>query len=174
VVEASGKKGCPALIIESILPEIEEEANVLLSRISDGRMRVRFSTQKEKKSATKKEIEAGENSVSETLDIFVEDDEGERELEMFSGGERFRANFSIRIALARLLARRSGVQNRVLLIDEGGSELDGDGKQAFVSAIREISRDFEKVLIISHIEDIIEAFETRIEVVKEGGVSVLK
>ncbi len=41
---AFGKKGVQALLIESAIPEIEEEANRLLSRMTDGRMNLRFET----------------------------------------------------------------------------------------------------------------------------------
>ena len=43
------------------------------------------------------------DEVKETLDILITDPYGTREYEMFSGGEAFRINFSIRLALSRLL-----------------------------------------------------------------------
>ncbi|MDH4138040.1 MAG: SMC family ATPase, partial [Anaerolineae bacterium] len=46
---AFGKKGLQAMIIESAIPEIEDEANALLARMTDGRMNVRFETQRETK-----------------------------------------------------------------------------------------------------------------------------
>ena len=36
--EAFGKNGVPAMIIESVLPELEASANDLLGRMSNGRM----------------------------------------------------------------------------------------------------------------------------------------
>ena len=44
--KAFGKTGIQALIIETALPEIAEEANRLLSRLTDGKMTVDFETQK--------------------------------------------------------------------------------------------------------------------------------
>ncbi|MFN2224823.1 MAG: hypothetical protein ACK2UY_00915, partial [Anaerolineae bacterium] len=44
---AFGKKGIQAMIIEAAIPEIEYEANRLLARMTDGRMHVRFETQRE-------------------------------------------------------------------------------------------------------------------------------
>ncbi len=74
------------MIIEAVVPEIEEEANRLLARMTGGRMHVRLETQRE--------ILSGE--VRETLDIRIMDELGERPYEMYSGGEQFRINFALR------------------------------------------------------------------------------
>ncbi|MEI7510626.1 MAG: exonuclease subunit SbcD [Candidatus Peregrinibacteria bacterium] len=170
LAEACGKKGAPAMIIESVLPEIEKEANDVLEKISGGRMKVRFSSLREKKSGSKKDLEISGSQI-ETLDIFVEDDIGEREYEMFSGGEAFRVNFSIRIALSKILARRVGTKVRFLLIDEGFGALDDEGRSAFISAVQMVSEEFEKVLAVTHIDEIKDAFDTKIFVEKRDGVS---
>ena len=46
---AFGKDGVPALLIEQALPQIEDKANELLDRLSDGQMSIRFATQTEYK-----------------------------------------------------------------------------------------------------------------------------
>ena len=61
------------------IPEVEIEANELLSRMSDGRMSLRLETQREK-------VTGG---VAETLDIVISDELGARAYEMYSGGEAF-------------------------------------------------------------------------------------
>ena len=91
------------------LPEIEVETNELLARMTDNRMHVKIETQRE----TKK------GDVIETLDINISDELGTRNYEMFSGGEAFRINFAIRIALSKLLARRAGAPLPTLVVDEG-------------------------------------------------------
>ncbi len=90
--KAFSKDGVPALLIEQALPEIEAQANQLLDRLSNGMMSVAFETQREYKT------KEGEK---ETLDIIIRDGAGIRPYEMFSGGEAFRINFAIRLALAR-------------------------------------------------------------------------
>jgi len=48
VLEAAfSKDGVPALLIEQALPEIETQANLILDRLSDGRMSVNFETERE-------------------------------------------------------------------------------------------------------------------------------
>jgi len=155
---AFGKHGIPSLIIEETLPEIEERANAILDRLTDGRMHVRLETLKEKKSGGTKE----------TLEIIITDEQGvPRPYETFSGGESFRVNFALRVALAQLLAERSGVRVRTLVIDEGFGTQDEDGIERLVEAIQAIREDFAKIIVITHLTRLKQAFPVRIEVEKD-------
>jgi exonuclease SbcC len=153
---AFGKKGVPAMIIEAIIPEIEEVANRLLAQMTDGRMHVRFETQREK-------VTGG---IAETLDIRISDELGTRNYELYSGGESFRVNFAIRIALSKLLASRTGAQLRTLFVDEGFGTQDARGRERLVEAINAIQDDFERILVITHIDELKDSFPVRIEVTK--------
>ena len=153
---AFGKKGVPAMIIEAAIPEIEDEANALLARITAGRMHLRFDTQRE----------TVKGETVETLDIRIADELGTRPYENFSGGEQFRVNFCIRIALSKLLARRAGAQLQTLVIDEGFGQLDASGRERLVEAINVIQNDFARILVITHVEELRDAFSARIEIVK--------
>jgi exonuclease SbcC len=152
---AFGKKGIQAMIIEAAIPEIEFEANRLLARMTDGRMHVRFETQRE----------TLKGDTIETLDINIADELGTRPYELFSGGEAFRVNFAIRIALSKLLARRTGAQLQMLVIDEGFGTQDTEGRER-LEAINSIQDDFVRILVITHIEELKDAFPVRIEVTK--------
>ncbi len=163
LAQAFGKRGIQALLIEMALPEIETEANKLLGRMTDNRMHVKIETQRE----TKK------GDVIETLDINISDELGTRNYEMFSGGEAFRINFAIRIALSKLLARRAGAPLPTLVIDEGFGTQDSSGIEKIKEAINSIQDDFDKILVITHIEELRDAFPTRIEVIKTAEGSTL-
>jgi exonuclease SbcC len=140
---AFGKDGVPALLIEQALPEIESRANELLDRLSEGQMSIRFVTQAEYKDKKRDDLK-------ETLDIQISDGAGVRDYEMYSGGEAFRVNFAIRLALSEVLAQRKGARLQTLVIDEGFGSQDTQGKQR-----------------------LIEAFPNRIEVEKTARGSVL-
>ncbi|PSQ86352.1 MAG: SMC family ATPase [Bacteroidetes bacterium QS_3_64_15] len=158
---AFGKHGIPSLIIEETLPDIEERANRILDRLTDGRMHVRLETLKEKKSGGTKE----------TLEIIITDEHGvPRPYETYSGGESFRVNFALRVALAQLLAERSGVRVRTLVIDEGFGTQDEAGIERLVEAIQAIREDFARILVITHLERLKRAFPVRIEVEKDPSV----
>jgi len=164
LTQAFGKKGIQAWLIEMALPEIEAEANKLLGRMTDNRMHVKIETQRE----TKK------GDTIETLDIKIADELGTRNYEMFSGGEAFRINFAIRIALSKLLARRAGAPLPTLIIDEGFGTQDSAGLEKLKEAITSIQDDFEKIIIITHIEELRDAFPTRIDVIKTAEGSTIE
>jgi DNA repair protein SbcC/Rad50 len=154
---AFGKDGVPALLIEQALPEIETQANEILDRLSLGGMSVRFATQRQLKSKDEKR---------ETLDILISDSAGVREYEMFSGGEAFRINFAIRLALSRVLAHRAGARLQMLFIDEGFGSQDADGRQRLIEAINLVSSEFSRILVITHLEELKDHFPARVEVEK--------
>jgi len=153
---AFGKRGVQAMIIEQVIPELEDEANAILFRMTDGRMRAKLDTQRETK--------AGD--VVETLEITVSDELGPRAYELYSGGEAFRINFALRVALSKLLARRAGASLRTLIIDEGFGTQDTQGRERLIESINAIQEDFDKVLVITHIDELKEAFPVHIEVFK--------
>lgn len=153
---AFGKNGIPAMIIEAAIPELEEAANHLLARMTGGRMHVRLDTQREKRTG----------GVAETLDILISDELGTRSYESYSGGEAFRVNFAIRVALSQMLARRAGAQLRTLFMDEGFGTQDELGRQRLVEAITAIQDHFDLVLVITHVEELRDAFPVQIQVNK--------
>ncbi len=161
---AFGKKGVQALLIEHAIPELEEEANQLLSRMTDGRVNVQFVTQRAAKT--------NDNTV-ETLDIRIADELGTRNYELYSGGEAFRVNFAIRIALSKVLARRAGTNLQTLVIDEGFGTQDARGRERLVEAINSIQDDFAKIIVITHIEELQSAFPYHILVEKTDRGSII-
>ncbi len=167
---AFGKKGIQTMIIEASIPEIEDEANKLLEKLTEGRMKVSLITQKE----TKTKLSGGEKGIVETLDIIISDEMGERPYEMYSGGEAFRINFAIRLAISKLLTHRAGAKLQFLVIDEGFGSQDAPGRARLVEVIDAIKDDFEKILIITHIEELRDEFPVRIEVSKESSGSTFK
>lgn len=161
------KDGVPALLIEQALPQIEIKANDLLDRLSGGAMSVRFTTQQAYKDKRREDMK-------ETLDIQISDGAGTRDYEMFSGGEAFRVNFAIRLALSELLAQRAGARLQTLVIDEGFGSQDAQGRQRLIEAINLVRDDFAKILVITHIDELKEAFPARIEVEKNERGSLVR
>jgi exonuclease SbcC len=163
LASAFGRKGIQTMIIDNLLPEIQDDANELLGRMTDGEMKVSLTTTRDRKSGT--------GGAIETLDINITDGAGTRPYELFSGGEGFRVNFALRLSLSRLLARRSGARLETLIIDEGFGSQDGKGRERLVEVIEAVKEDFQKILVITHFEEMKDAFPQRIEIVKEANGS---
>ena len=158
LVNAFGRQGVQAMLIETVVPQLEEETNLLLGRMTDNRMHINLETQRERRS--------GRGEPIETLEIKVNDELGPRSYELFSGGEAFRVNLALRIALSKVLAQRVGAPLPTLFIDEGFGTQDAAGRERILDVIGAIQGDFEKIIVITHLEDIKEAFPVRIEVQK--------
>jgi exonuclease SbcC len=176
---AFGRNGVPALLIEQALPDIESKANQILDQLSSGSMSLSFATQRERK------YKKDEGAI-QTLDILISDAAGKREYELFSGGEAFRINFAIRLALSQALAKRAGARLQTLVIDEGFGSQDADGRQRLIEAINLVMEnsplaggservsDIRKILVITHLDELKDAFPARIEVEKTIKGSVLQ
>jgi exonuclease SbcC len=163
LTHAFGKNGIQALMIENVLPQLEAETNKLLSRLSDNQLHVQFITRKAGRSgkSTRKH-----GKLIDTLDILIADARGTRAYETYSGGEAFRINFAIRLALAKLLAQRAGAALQLLIVDEGFGSQDNEGCDRLIAAINAIASDFACILTVTHIPHLKEAFQARIEVNK--------
>lgn len=163
---AFGRTGVQAMLVESAIPELEAEASRLLGRMTDNTMHIKLETQRES--------QRGEQF--ETLEIKVADTLGTRSYETFSGGEAFRINFALRIALSKVLSHRAGAPLPTLFIDEGFGTQDAAGRERIMDVIQSIQEDFQCILVITHMDQIKDAFPVRIDVQKtpNGSTFVLR
>lgn len=163
LTSAFGKDGIQALLIEDAIPEIEQEANNLLGRLTDNQAQLFIESLRDLKSG----------GTRETLDIKISDAVGLRPYEMFSGGEAFRIDFALRIAISKLLARRAGTALQTLIIDEGFGSQDEEGLSHIMDAIYKIQDDFAKVIIVSHLPSMKEQFPVHFFVQKGAAGSTV-
>ena len=164
IARALGKDGIQALLIEEAIPEIEQEANDLLSRLTNNQTQIFIESLRDLKKGGHKE----------TLDIKIADSFGLRPYEMFSGGEAFRIDFALRIAISKLLARRAGTTLQTLIIDEGFGSQDEEGLSLIMDSIYKIQDDFAKVIIVSHLPSLKEQFPVQFIVQKHATGSCIK
>lgn len=154
---AWGKNGIQAIIIDNIIPQIEEEINKYLSILTSDRISLHFDTLKTAKNGNK----------SETLDIYVNVDGVTRPYENFSGGEKMRIDFACHIGMSKFLAKRSGANIDFFVVDEGIGTLDDEGKNSFIEMLNLLKLIFKKIMVISHIDDIKEAFDNKLIINKD-------
>ena len=148
IVAATGKDGIQALLIQDILPEIEREANYLLAKLTDNQAQLFIESLRDLKKGGSKE----------TLDINISDNMGLRPYEMFSGGEAFRIDFALRVALSKLLACRAGTSLQTLIIDEGFGSQDEEGLGHIMDVLYKIQDDFAKIIVVSHLSSMKDQF----------------
>lgn len=161
IAHATGKDGIQALLIEESIPEIEHEANQLLAKLTNNQAHLFIESLRDLKKGGSKE----------TLDIKISDGNGLRPYEMFSGGEAFRIDFALRIAISKLLARRAGTSLQTLIIDEGFGSQDDEGLSHIMDTIYKIQDDFEKIIIVSHLSTLKDQFPVHFLVEKQANGS---
>lgn len=159
---AYGRNGIPALILEtSAIPQIEAEAQRILSELGVP-YRVELVTQRETKTGTLKD----------TLDVVVHEPAGPRRYETYSGGEQTRLEFALRIALARLVASRSGSEQGILALDEL-QFLDSAGMAQVANVLRGLS-EFRSIMVVSHDDRLSDSFDQQLLVVRDEDGSHLQ
>jgi len=165
LIEAFGKNGIPSYIIQNTIPEITGIANDILQSLE-----VDFQVEID----TEKVLKTGE--ISDTLNISIRRGKYVRKYFNYSGGEKFLIDLSLRIALSLILLRRKGCNNSTLIIDEGLGALDKTNCPKVIKLINLIQEryGFQKVLLITHVEDIQDAIQNKITVVKHDTYSEVK
>ena len=165
LASAFGRNGIQALMIERAVPMLEDTAKELLARLSDNKMTIKLELKEGR-------TDRATGLPSEELNITISDEQGTRSYETFSGGETFRIDFAIRIAMSKLLASRSGSPLPILFIDEGFGSQDTVGQERLIEVIQSISEDFEKIIVITHIDSMKENFNQQIEISKTESGSI--
>jgi exonuclease SbcC len=144
---AFSSKGIRAYILENSIVELEKEANAILNRLSNGRLSVEFRTKKEVKKAK------GEKQDKLTFEVLINDGQKTFPFSSYSGGEKFRISFVLRVALSKLLLRRAHSKLEFLIIDEAISPLDGSGTEKMMEVINDLQEEFKTILVITHRND---------------------
>ncbi len=87
-----------------------------------------------------------------------------RSVKTLSGGESFLASLALALALNQYLSQ--GIQLDSLFIDEGFGTLDAESLEMAASVVEKLQLSGKCVGIITHIPELAERFEARIEVIK--------
>ena len=158
VVKLFSAEGVPANLVRLVVPSLEELSNELLERLTQGQFQIKIRT--------------GGGGARETFEVDILDGSYTRPYETYSGGEQFRINFAVRVALSLLLSRMRGATSRCLFIDEGFGSQDEEGRKLLAECIMGIQEYFDFILAITHMEDLRDAFPTKFEAIphEEGSI----
>jgi len=153
--EAFSPNGIKAIIIDYVIPQLEDNINDILSQLSD--FRVRLDTQKSGLT---------EGVTLDGLFVTVVDGNGqELEYNNYSGSEKMRISYAISEGLAKI--QRCGFR----IIDELVHGLDSDTESKFVEVIVQLTKNVKQIVCISHIQQVKDIFEESVLVTKTNGTS---
>lgn len=159
---AFGKNGIQKEIISSNVPVLEQTTNELLSKFTNNN---KFTVKFDLDPVTSK----GKLKKTGGLDIIItQNNKPSRPLNMYSGGETVRIVFAILLSLSQLLTKRAGKRSQTLIIDERVAALDAEGISQFVDIVKYISNQYKKILVVSHISELNEAFPNVLIVSKDA------
>ncbi len=152
-------KGLPLHLLKTYLSHVETYSRKYLTQFLDDK---------------DLKIEIDENG---NVKILVIDQTYARDITTYSGGETVLIGFALRLGIINTLSLLKGINPpKFLIIDEGFGPLSREFRESVLAALKEISDQYEKVLVISHLEDIENnpLFQTHVKVFKEGGNSKLE
>lgn len=143
-------------VLASFLDEILHAANVRLVKMSSGRYQLLRKTDRSK------------GNVQSGLELLVFDQYTgqERHVKTLSGGESFKAALSLALGLADVVQEHAGgVSLETMFIDEGFGTLDPESLDHAIEALMDIQSSGRLVGIISHVPELKERMDARLEVI---------
>lgn len=143
-------------VLASFLDDILAQANIRLSKMTSGRYQLHRKTDRSKGAA---------QSGLELL-VFDQYTGQERHVKTLSGGESFKAALSLALGLAEVVQHHAGgVSLETMFIDEGFGTLDPESLDQAIEALIDIQSSGRLVGIISHVPELKERIDARLEVI---------
>ncbi len=162
-------KGKPKISLERYVQSayfrmITKEANSRLEHMSSGRYELLVREEKENL----------QSRSGLDLDVYDYHTGKVRSIRSLSGGESFQAALSLALGVSGVIGQfAGGIRVETVFIDEGFGSLDEQSLETAVETLSALSREDCLVGIISHVPELKERIECRIEVEKNrGGSSV--
>ena len=147
--------GIQAQIVKEAVPELEQYTNDVLGKFEKSDIQLKIVTD------------------DEAFDWRIKNRGQDLSYNSLSGGEKLRANFAFRIGNGIRCSHVKGCDLDFLLIDEI-ADLDTDGIEDFVQIVKELSKIFKHIVVISHIPEIKEYFNHQIIVSQKNNTSKIQ
>jgi DNA repair protein SbcC/Rad50 len=143
-------------VLAAFLDDILREANYRLRKMTSGRYELLRKTDRSKGNA---------QSGLELL-VFDQYTGQERHVKTLSGGESFKASLSLALGLADVVQNYAGgVSLETMFIDEGFGTLDPESLDQAIESLMDIQSSGRLVGIISHVPELKERIDARLEVI---------
>jgi exonuclease SbcC len=142
-------------VLAAFLEDIIVAANLRLTQMTDGRYLLSRTQELQRRNA-KGGLE---------LEVYDNYTGMNRHVKTLSGGEGFMASLSMALGLADVVqSYAGGVQLDTMFIDEGFGTLDQESLDSAISCLVDLQKTGRLVGIISHVQELKERIDTRLEV----------
>jgi len=157
-IEIVGKSGVLFSLVDQAVPIIEKFAQDLLTQTTNGMLSIDISSHKQLISG----------KTSDDVSIFFSDSKGRRDISEASGAELVLLSLALRAAMSNLLSLRMGSKVEMFVLDESLGALDNENITIAKDMLERLSKIFNRVLFISHVEEIRSCAQSTISVKSNG------
>lgn len=156
-------KGLRSYMLKHVTPILNQQAQKYSDLLTDGDMKVSFSTSKKLKSG----------ETREEFSIHVSHKDGASSYKGSSAGEKSRADLVISFALGDLAQRRANKRIPFRFLDEPFENIDEVGNEAVMNLLNQ-QKQYDTVYCITHKPLFQQLFPKTVKVIKESGESRLE
>lgn len=156
--------GLRQVIIENVLPVLNEKINRYLDALTEEAISVEFTTGVKTKSG----------KYRDKLDIMIWSPQGVADFASYSGGEKRSIVLSIGLGLAELAGDSVGAKCDFLLLDEVFGSLDNNARQRLVNLLYALQSRFKNVVVISHLSELRNRIPNVVSIKRKKKLSVIQ
>lgn len=147
LTKALSKDGIPLSIVRKRLPLINAELSNILQ------------------APTGFTVELESDQETNDMEVFINYGDSRRIIECGSGMEKMMSSIALRAALTNV---SSLPKSDIFIVDEGFGALDGKNLEACSALLRELTKHFKSIIIISHVDGIKDVVDNVIEIDNKG------
>lgn len=162
-IDGFGNKGIKSMLLDDVVPFLNERANHYLGRLTDNSIEVEFNTQHQLKSGEKRD----------KFSVGVNNHNGGDKYQGNSGGECRRIDVAVNMALQDLVHSRSNKKVDLIVYDEAFEALDKAGCEVVIELLEEKAKTCSSVFVITHNSDLAELFSNTVTVTKRNGKTII-
>jgi len=155
--------GLRQIVVENVLPVLNEKTNRYLDALTTEPITVEFTTGAMTKSG----------KYRDKLDILISTPNGTADFESYSGGEKKSIVMAMGLGLSELASESVGVNCEFLLLDEVFSSLDGPARKRLVVLLYSLQKKFRNVIVISHLPELRSQIPNVVVVKRKRNLSVI-
>jgi DNA repair exonuclease SbcCD ATPase subunit len=163
-VEGFAPSGLRSLMLDHVTPILNDRAEHYSNILTDGEMKVTFTT--------KTQLKSGEDR--DKFQIQVSQKHGSHSYKGSSKGEKARADLVIALALGDLATYRTAKQLPWRFLDEPFENIDDTGIEAVIQLLRDQKSKYKTIFIVTHKPAFKKLVSQKLTMVKEGGISRLE
>lgn len=163
-VDGFGNQGIKSLLLDEILPALNNRVAFYAATLLDSSIRIVFDTEAV--------LKGGGTRDKFNVKLFKSDGR-QTDYKSYSSGEKGRIDSAILLALQSLIFERAGSCSNIVIFDEVFEHLDIVGIERAVNLLSEEAKD-KAIFVVSHHNEFQDYFDNFVTIKKRKGVSILE